>query len=70
MNRGQHYARLDTCKLALNTCADILAIHIGDHSYNDKVILAANNLAERALAEINDAMVNTEFEELESDEED
>jgi hypothetical protein len=70
MNKGQYYAQLDACKLALNSTNEILAVHHGDSNYNGDIIIAANRLTDKALNQISRVLSETNFEELESDEED
>lgn len=70
MKSRQFYAQLDACKLALNSTSDILGIPIGHSNYTPDTIITANRLTDKALNQISRVLSDTNFEELESDEED
>ena len=70
MNRNQFYAQLDACKLALNSANDVLSIPIGHSNYNSDSITTANRLTDKALSQISRVLSETDFEELEENEED
>ena len=70
MNRSQFYAQLDACKLVLNSANDVLLIPIGQSNYNKDVVITANRLTDKALSQLSRVLSETNFEELESDEED
>lgn len=70
MKGRQFYAQLDACKLALNSTSEILSVHPGDSNYTPDTIITANRLTDKALSQISRTLSETNFEELESDEED
>jgi hypothetical protein len=70
MTRNQFYAQLDICKLILNSANDVLAIPIGHSNYTNDVVITANRLTDKALSQLSRVLSDTNFEELEPDEED
>ena len=70
MTRNQFYAQLDACKLVLNSANDVLCIPIGQSTYNNDVVITANRLTDKALSQLSRVLSDTNFEELEENEED